>query len=181
MRRNPQSLLTTPKAPRPAIATDRGREHNNGDRKIWERGHASTWTVTSTAGVVKATLPFAPSANEYWRHRCVVPKNGKPFVQTYLSEDAVAYKKLIAEIFDRGMVGPTSEPVVISYRVFRPQKSGDLMNREKVLSDALIGHAWKDDDQIVEGRFYREDDKDNPRIEVEIKPHAAKANGVLEF
>lgn len=54
-------------------------------------------------------------------------------------------------------------------KVYRPRRVGDLMNREKVLSDALQGIAFHDDKQIVEAHFYQHDDKDNPRVEVEVE------------
>ena len=59
---------------------------------------------------------------------------------------------------------------MVTLRWHRPAKRGDLDNTTKVTLDALNGIAYSDDSQIVELHAYRFDDKDNPRMEVEIKP-----------
>lgn len=188
MRRNPQKLgpeassvlgevLSGILGPPPQAAKKKDRP---GARHIWERGHSSTWKVTSSAGTITATLPYGPSANEYWRTR-VCGRGKAAFVQTYVSSDALEYRKLIAGLFDDGMVGPTAEPVVISIRIFRPQRAGDLDNRVKPLLDALTGNAWKDDSQVVEAHLFLDNDRANPRVEITIQPHAAMSNEVLDL
>lgn len=59
--------------------------------------------------------------------------------------------------------------VKFTYRLFRPRKAGDLDNPLKALFDSLNGVAWRDDSQVVELHGYRFDDKDDPRVELEIE------------
>jgi Holliday junction resolvase RusA-like endonuclease len=51
---------------------------------------------------------------------------------------------------------------------YRPQRRGDLDNRIKVLADALQGILYSDDKQVSELHAYLHDDKQNPRVEVEV-------------
>jgi hypothetical protein len=65
----------------------------------------------------------------------------------------------------RGVDGP----VALTITLYRPAKRGDLDNRIKVLVDALGGGiAYRDDSQVVELHAYRLDDKDHPRVEVQV-------------
>ena len=59
--------------------------------------------------------------------------------------------------------------IVITFHVYRPRKSGDLDNYQKVLFDALQGCAYRNDSQIVGLHGYRHEDKNNPRVEVFIE------------
>jgi Holliday junction resolvase RusA-like endonuclease len=43
------------------------------------------------------------------------------------------------------------------------------MIANKVTLDALCGVLYGDDDQIVELHSFRHDDKNNPRVEVEVR------------
>jgi len=107
----------------------------------------------------KLVLPYPPSANRYWRNF-----RGR----TVLSEEARAYKSLIQDkVGEQPML---KGPLVIALLMYRPQKSGDLDNRIKVAIDSLQGVLFEDDKQIVEIHAYRRDDKNNPRVEVEIRP-----------
>ena len=110
-------------------------------------------------------LPYPPSANRYWR-----TFRGRAVV----SAEARAYK---ADVKLKGCI-PFVGPVALIARFYRPQRSGDLDNRLKVLCDALNGHAWDDDSQVVEIHAYRHDDKARPRVEVEVR--AMGVEGVLQ-
>jgi Holliday junction resolvase RusA-like endonuclease len=85
-----------------------------------------------------------------------------------LSKEARQFKKDVATLGMVHRVKPLDGPVSLTARVYRPAKRGDLMNREKILSDALEGVAYHNDKQIVECHFHQADDKQNPRVEVEI-------------
>lgn len=111
---------------------------------------------------VKLTLPYPPSSNRYWRH-------ARGF--TYLSKEAKQYRADVQLIGIR--CKPLAGPVRMTVQVYRPRKAGDLMNREKVLSDALQGVAFENDSQIREAHFFLFDDKKNPRVEVEVTEIAA--------
>lgn len=110
--------------------------------------------------MINLTLPYPPSANRYWRKT----KTGR----VYVSPEAESYKN---EVFFRTVkkrLHPFNGNVVLSMTFYRPQKSGDLSNRIKVLEDALQGIAYNDDKQVVELHAYRNDDKHDPRVEVTI-------------
>ena len=118
----------------------------------------------TSAPVLTVTLPYPPSANRYWRH-CVI--NGR--VSVYLSGEAKKYKRDIAVIGLSLGCKPLEGRVRFTAKVFRPRKSGDLMNREKVLCDALQQVAYIDDSQITEAHFFLFDDRENPRVEVHVE------------
>ena len=117
---------------------------------------------------VRLTLPYPPSANVYWRmgrNR----KTGRPMMVK--SAAAKQYIKAVGLICRAAGVTPIDGDVVVSsLRVYRPQRSGDLDNRIKVTLDALESFAYRNDDQVVELHAYRDDDKDNPRVEIELEP-----------
>jgi crossover junction endodeoxyribonuclease RusA len=110
---------------------------------------------------MKCTLPYPPTANLYWRHA-----RGR----TFLSADAKAFKLAVGLKMRAARAEPIAGPVRLAVSVYRPRKAGDLDNTLKVLCDALNGYAWNDDKQIVEIHARRFDDKDNPRVEVDVEP-----------
>lgn len=59
--------------------------------------------------------------------------------------------------------------MVLTARIYRPRKSGDIDNIFKCLLDSMQGVVYENDSQIVELHAYRGDDKDNPRVEVSIE------------
>ena len=105
-------------------------------------------------------LPLPPSGNRYWRHY-----NGR----TVVSDAAKAYRHGVMLQAQAHNLHPFAGPVAVYVRVYRARKAGDLDNFKKVLYDALQGVAYNDDDQIVEEHAWRYDDKDNPRVEVEVR------------
>lgn len=106
----------------------------------------------------RIVLPYPPSANNYWR----TTKGGR----TYVSEEAREFKAAVARLCF-GTV-PTLNEVALAITVYRPRRIGDLSNTLKVLEDALQGFCYRNDDQVVEIRLTRCDDKHNPRAEVLI-------------
>lgn len=112
-------------------------------------------------------LPYPPSANRYWRHAAVFsPNAGKWIATTYLSEEAELYKKVILLFCQKHKIKPLLKDVVLTAYVYRPQRSGDLGNRLKVIEDALENIAYLNDSQIAESHHYRREDKHRPRVEV---------------
>jgi crossover junction endodeoxyribonuclease RusA len=108
------------------------------------------------------TLPYPPSANRYWR----VTKSGR----IYVSTEATEYKSKVRWVGLVAKAKPLDGPVRMSLAVYRPRAVGDLSNRIKVLEDSLRGIAFHDDDQVVEIRAIRLEDKANPRVEVTVEP-----------
>lgn len=108
---------------------------------------------------IKLTLPYPPSANRYWRKT----KTGR----VYISDEALTYRD---EVNYRTLkVNALTGELKLTAKFYRPRKSGDLDNRIKILFDALQGNCFNDDKQIAEIHAYRFDDKQNPRVEVEIR------------
>jgi crossover junction endodeoxyribonuclease RusA len=106
------------------------------------------------------SLPYPPTANKYWRN-----VNGRMVV----SADARAYKEEVGWLLKLKIKEPLPGDVYVKVRIFRPRKIGDLDNTLKVLLDALKGIVFFDDDQVVEIRANRFDDKTNPRAEVSVE------------
>lgn len=119
---------------------------------------------------IRLTLPYPPSANRYWRTR-VAGSGRKAFVQTYVSEEAKAYREAVARICTSAGVKPLAGDVTLTLDLYRPRKSGDVSNRIKVLEDALIGFAFEDDSQVRGIQAHRDDDKRSPRVEVLVRPY----------
>jgi crossover junction endodeoxyribonuclease RusA len=114
------------------------------------------------------TLPYPPSANRYWRN-----VNGRMVV----SASARAYKEEVGWMIKPKVKDPLSGDVYVKVRIFRPRKSGDLDNSLKVLLDAMKGIVFVDDDQVVEIRANRFDDKANPRAEVTLEVRVLLSTG----
>jgi Holliday junction resolvase RusA-like endonuclease len=110
--------------------------------------------------MIGLTLPIPPSANRYWR----VGRGG----HVYVSEEAAAYKDNARWLVSKIGTGIMQGNLVVTIRVFRARKSGDLDNYIKVLLDALRGACYMDDKQVVEIHAYRDDDRLAPRVEVSI-------------
>ena len=113
-------------------------------------------------GEVRLILPYPISANRYWRKT----KEGK----VYVSPEAKQYRQDVKNLVSRAGSKPLEGPICLTLHLYRPQRSGDLMNREKVLSDALQGIIFLDDAQIEEAHLYLHDDKFRPRVELCLKP-----------
>ncbi len=111
---------------------------------------------------MKLVLPVPPSANAYWR----VWQN-----RVLLSAAARSYKAAVKFrcMQNHDLPKPFEGPVVVSMVVYRARKAGDLDNFQKCLLDSIRGVAYLDDSQVVEIYARREDDKENPRVEVRIE------------
>ncbi len=109
---------------------------------------------------IKLILPYPPSVNSLYatfRGRRIISAKGRQFKR----DVGLLAKSQGAKI----LLGDLS----VTFRVFRPKKTGDLDNRLKISQDALKGICFDDDKQIIEIHAFRFDDKDNPRIEIDIK------------
>lgn len=116
--------------------------------------------VEVMSDTLRLVLPYPPSANRYWRW---VPRMGN-----VPSAEALKYRTDVAKLLAgcRPLVGRIQ---VTACRIFRPRKVGDLVNRVKVLEDALQGFAYLDDGQIWAYRdLERWDDSARPRVEMEL-------------
>lgn len=67
---------------------------------------------------------------------------------------------------------PIAGPVEVEIRLFFCNKlRRDIDNWHKILLDSLTGIVWEDDCQIQRMTVQKFIDKDNPRIEINIKKH----------
>lgn len=64
---------------------------------------------------------------------------------------------------------PIEGDVSITVYVYRKRKDYDCTNAGKILEDVLQGYCYLDDVQIKEAHYYREYDKQNPHVEIEIE------------
>ena len=116
--------------------------------------------MNKTQDEIKLILPYPPSVNSLYatfRGRRIISAKGRKFK----SDIAVLAKSQGAKILDGDLA--------VTFRVFRPRKSGDLDNRLKISQDSLKGICFDDDKQIIEIHAFRFDDKANPRIEIDLK------------
>lgn len=106
-------------------------------------------------------LPLPPSVNHYL---VSTGRGGRA-----LTQEARNWKAAADIAIMHARLVRYDGPVAVYMHVYRERKAGDLDNRVKLTLDALNGHAWGDDAQVVELHTWRHDDKANPRVEVEIR------------
>jgi len=104
-------------------------------------------------------LPYPPSINRYW----TIAKNARRITPTTTGRE---YKELVRWQYINHV--PLDGPVHLRIHVYRPARRGDLDNILKTALDALEGVAYNNDKQIVEIHATRHEDKENPRIEIEV-------------
>jgi crossover junction endodeoxyribonuclease RusA len=103
------------------------------------------------------TLPYPPSTNHLYatvRGRRV------------LSREGCQYKELAALLAIQHGLRPVDGEVVVTLRVYRPRRAGDLDNSLKAVLDSVKGLAWHDDSQVKRIEAERFEDKVNPRVEM---------------
>ncbi len=120
---------------------------------------------------MKLVLPIPPNGNNYRGIR-VIRVGARYVPQFFLRPAAKKYHQDTAKYALASGHFPFNDStlVSVSLRVFRARKSGDLEGFMKVLLDSLEGIAYANDKQIK--RIVAEcfDDRDNPRVEVEVLP-----------
>lgn len=120
-------------------------------------------TVSNESKDIFLTLPYPPSANQIWR-----TDFGRKKV--YTNKCAQDFKKEVKVICLQNKIEPFGKKrrLIFTMRVYRPKMIGDLDNRIKLILDSLNKLAFYDDRQIVEIHAFRFEDKENPRVEIEI-------------
>ncbi len=125
--------------------------------------------------LVSVLLPGVPMGKKRHRARAVVPKNGRPWVQTYPDPDGVAYEADLAEAGRKAMAAsslvsdPFDGPLTCFVEAFVPipaswsmkkqaaAAAGEIFptgkpdgdNYAKIAGDALNKICWVDDSQII--------------------------------
>ena len=106
-------------------------------------------------------LPLPPSTNANWDHY-----SGR----TVLSEETRNYRANVRLLANIARVRPFDGDVAVYVHVYRSRADQDLDNYSgKTVLDSLNGVLFHDDIQVVELHSWRHDDKENPRIEVEVR------------
>ena len=113
---------------------------------------------------MKLTLPLPPSLNAAYRS-VTIRGHGR----VLLSKDGRAYKEDVKKLL-MGLESFGSARLVVAYTYyFKDKRKNDLANREKLLSDALEGMLFDNDNQIDRMTLIRGGiDKANPRVEIEV-------------
>lgn len=120
--------------------------------------------------MIRLTLPWPPALNNLYFN---LVRNGKQFrIPTSRKKE---YTAEVHKICARGAIKPIDGDVVVTLRAYRPRKVGDLDGIFKANFDALTGWAWHDDKQITEIHAKRFEDKENPRVEIEIESAVSPA------
>lgn len=113
------------------------------------------------------TLPYPPGTNNLYR-TLILPDKKMPIrVKT---GDAKKYLTAVERICRAASIKPFIGEVKVSLNVYRPRRVGDLDGTFKIVFDSLKGAAFLDDKQIVEIHAKRHEDKNNPRVEIEVSP-----------
>jgi crossover junction endodeoxyribonuclease RusA len=105
------------------------------------------------------TLPYPPSTNNLYatvRGRRVLSREGRQ------------YKERAAILAVAHGMKPVDGEVVVTLKVYRPRRAGDLDNSIKAVLDSVKGLAWRDDSQVKRIEAERFEDKVNPRVEMEV-------------
>ena len=115
--------------------------------------------------MIRLTLPLTPLLNRYYRkYRNMIT----------ISSEVQAYKAEVASICRGAALEPLQGDVTVKARIYRQQKRGDIDGYAKALLDSLQGFAYVDDKQVTELHLIRDDDKRNPRVEIEISEVAKR-------
>lgn len=111
------------------------------------------------------TLPLPPSLNAAYRSVTI-----RGYGRVLLSKVGRRYKEdVMLALQGSGSLGDARLAVHYTY-YFKDRRKNDLANREKLLSDALEGILFDNDNQIDLMVLERGGiDKDNPRVEIEIR------------
>lgn len=126
---------------------------------------------------VNLVLPFPPTTNKLYKNFFSKKINKTIRAPTGIVDK---FKKRVREILGEVKYIPFNENVKVTLKLYRPRKQGDWDNFSKASIDALKRTDKKgnlicywgllhDDSQIKEGHIYVYDDKENPRLELEIE------------
>jgi len=133
----------------PALPLDDWQKQEEIDHELHESSHHR----------IKFTLQYPPTLNTLYP----TSKSGR----RYKSAKCVQFHKDAHEIMEiAGSV--LSGRICVKLQYYRPMKRGDLDNVVKVVLDAMKGICYTDDEQVKRIIADMDDDKKNPRVEVEV-------------
>jgi Holliday junction resolvase RusA-like endonuclease len=145
--------------------------------------------------LVSIVLGGAPMGKKRHRARVVIPKKGRPWVQTYPDPDGVAYEADLAAAGREAMAAaglvpdPFDGPLTVFVEAFVPipeswslkkkaaAAAGDISptskpdgdNYAKIAGDALNKICWIDDSQIIMWQVLKQY-SDFPRLRISVWP-----------
>lgn len=139
--------------------------------------------------LISVTLGGPPEGKKRHRSRVVIPKKGRPWVQTYPDPAGVAYEEALAVVGREAMAGrdPLDGALTVFVEAFVPipaswslkkrgaASAGEIFpvgkpdgdNYAKVAGDALNKIVWVDDSQIVMWQVLKVY-SDFPRLRVSV-------------
>lgn len=90
-----------------------------------------------------------------------------------LTKAAKEYKEMVGiEAFvamaEQNVHFESKSHLVVVMHVFRPRRVGDIDNCAKLILDGMEGIVYDNDSQVVELHMFRHDDKNNPRVDIDI-------------
>ena len=116
---------------------------------------------TRTVLAATLTLPWPPSLNR------MVRRSG---TRVHVSQAAHDYKDTAGwRARAQGVRAAVAGNLRVTVHLYRPTRTGDIDNYLKVVFDSMTGVLWVDDAQVVELHVYRHDDKDCPRVELQVE------------
>lgn len=117
--------------------------------------------------IISLTLPYPPSVNNLYS-TLMLGKPGQKRPIRVPSVEVKQFKLDVDKICSRYPKDPFIGDVAVSVKIFRPKRIGDIDNCFKALLDSLRGFAFNDDKQVSWLHAERFEDKENPRVEVQI-------------
>lgn len=140
---------------------------------------------------MKLELPWPPSLNRLWQPMLIgacayCRKHAHAGIRP--SDEYKNYAiQLQVELLEQQVKPiPATPSLALTAHFYRPRRTGDLDNMLKGMLDVIgKGRVYGDDSQIIELHAYRHDDKQRPRVELEIATVGAEQRmveqGVLEL
>jgi crossover junction endodeoxyribonuclease RusA len=118
--------------------------------------------------IVNLVLPLPPTGNHY--KKLVRVRGRLRFFRTRATEEFLRSVRLAAR-----RMKPLAGPVSVNLQIFRRHKRGDIDGWLKVSLDSLQGVAYKNDSQIRSLLVSMDEDKEDPRLVVDVFPYVSPA------
>ena len=119
---------------------------------------------------LRITVPLEPiSVNHYKSMRIIQPREGKPFISTYVTKAADAYFEALAVCAAGRQI--RAEAYAVGFCVYMGKGSrGDVDNFSKVILDGLVkAGVIHSDSAITDLQMSKRRDRANPRTEIVVR------------
>lgn len=136
---------------------------------------------------MRLTLPYPPGVNALYRSVAMIGRKTLAKIVALVRVNGVAWlpahpvkSKVYREYEGKAHAalargGVRADPsfgkgveVAVTARLYRPRRAGDIDGPVKALFDVMNGWVWEDDSQVSELHLFKDLDRANPRVEVEI-------------